>query len=630
VFDFNTGDDMKKIEKKETGRILRVSLFLLFFIGLFFYIRLHINPRLYYQNQETIFFTDGTFFKQALTEPGGFISYIAAFCSQFFLFPWAGALIITFCFFLITLLTKRLLTSVGGPPVPLLFLLPLVFLLMLHNNYQYSLSYTIALISALFFYDVYVRIPAQHLIMRCCCAVILALALYFLTAGPFLLFILLSIIYELYRRHFVIPVILLILAFAGPWLAAKTIYLYPVKDTYFMLLSFREPFQPGFASYAIYIIFPLLSIFAFIFSRFCNREKKTDSSSQKKQADIKNRALILLLQYVIILLLMTGAVFVSFENFDKTMLQASDDLRQAKWYALIHDLTAQDLSSVHMFHYLYRALYHTNRLPYDFFSYPYPANVQDMMFSADIGFATPWVYSDFFWDIGLLNESEHWAFEAMAAQGPTVWILKRLALINILKGENRAAEKFLTNLDNTLFSKKWAQKYRAYLNDPEMIDRDVLLSRIRANMTHEDFITINPNPYASLDHLFENNKKNKMVFEYLCMHDLLNVKLESFMSRLTYLGNYGYAEVPRIFQEAVLAYMYAKKLEKVDLPGRTFSPSMINRFKEFQRIYSKYQNKQTAQQEIEQKFGNTYWYYLIYQYPEQSSSTPTPGAGGKK
>jgi hypothetical protein len=630
VFDFIAGDNMKKTEKKGAERIIRMSLFLLFFIGLFFYIRLHINPRLYYQNQETIFFTDTSFFWDQLTQPGGFVSYIAAFLSQLFIFPWIGTLVVTFCFLFVAFLTRRLLTGVGGPAMPLLFLLPLVFLLMLHNNYQYPLSYTVALIAALFFFDVYVLISIQSPVLRFCCAVLFSLVLYLLTAGPFMLFVLLCVIYELNRRNFIIPVALFILASAVPWIAAKVLYLYTIKDTFFSLLPFWDSYKPAFASYAVYIIFPLLLIFALVYNRFRNRQKQAGSRSAKKPADINRRAVMLLLQYIIILLLMTGAVFVSFDQFDKTMLQASDDLRQGKWYTIIHRLTTQDLSSVHLFHYLYRAMYHTNRLPFDFFSYPYPVNVQDMLFSADIGFATPWIYSDFFWDIGLLNESEHWAFEALAIQGPTVWILKRLALINILKGEKLAAEKFLTNLQNTLFDKKWAQKYAKYLDNPELIKNDVLLSKTRANMTDAEFITINQNPYASLQHLFENNKKNKMVFEYLCMHDLLNVRLESFISRLSYLKNYNYVEVPRIFQEAVLAYMYAKKIQKIDLPGQAFSPNMVNRFKEFQRIYSSYPNKAAAQKEIEQKFGNTYWYYLIYRQPEQPSSTPTPGAGGKK
>ena len=591
-------------------------MLLFFFLALFFYFRFQLNPRLYDLNQETIFFTGSSFFREQMSAPGGPMVYAAAFASQFFIFPEIGALLLVVLFFLLSLGTRRMLQSTGAPEIPFLYLLPLVLLLILHNNYAHELSTTMGVILSVYFYCIYTKISIQDVKIRILGTVLLSVLLYILTAGPFLLFAGLVIILEAARRNFFIPALMLALALLLPWIASKILYLYSVKSACLAVLPFAEHYRPAFAPYAFYLLFPSLLIFSLAYRHFY---------ANSGSGSVKVRK-IFLLHYALIILVTAGAAVLSFDRFNRAMLQMSDDVRRDKWHSVIADARSQELVSKHFFHYYYRALYHTNRLPYDFFAFTYPEGIEDMLFSESIGFYTPWVYSDFFYDIGLLNESQHWAFEALTIQGPTVWVLQRLTLINILKGEKSAAAKFLGHLEKTLFYKGWARHYREVLDNPSMIDQDPVLYRARMNSSQQDFITHNKDPYSAVESLFLRNKDNKMAFEYLCVYDLVSGRLESFADRLRFIDNFGYRDFPRLFEEGLLLYMYTKKLEKFDLGRKQINRNTYNRFMDFQQTYARYRgDKNAAFKEMEAKFGPTYWFYMVFQGPGSKSSAQEPG-----
>ncbi len=72
-------------------------------------------------------------------------------------------------------------------------------------------------------------------------------------------------------------------------------------------------------------------------------------------------------------------------------------------------------------------------------------------------------HSDLFFDLGLINESEHWACEAIAAKGDTAWNLQRLVLVNLMTGKRDIAAKYLAMLHRTMWHRNWAEEYQKYL-----------------------------------------------------------------------------------------------------------------------------------------------------------------------
>ena len=87
----------------------------LVFCSLFYlYIRLWVDPLLLYHVQEPPFFFGWNFFADLAAYPGGLSEYLSSFLSQFYFFPWFGALCITAIVGLICLCTRTYITALGG------------------------------------------------------------------------------------------------------------------------------------------------------------------------------------------------------------------------------------------------------------------------------------------------------------------------------------------------------------------------------------------------------------------------------------------------------------------------------------------------------------------------------------
>jgi hypothetical protein len=65
------------------------------FVGIFLFFRFGVDPRLIYHVQEPPFISDLQFFLPFSKYPGGMVWYAGAFLTQFYQFPWAGAIVIT-------------------------------------------------------------------------------------------------------------------------------------------------------------------------------------------------------------------------------------------------------------------------------------------------------------------------------------------------------------------------------------------------------------------------------------------------------------------------------------------------------------------------------------------------------
>jgi hypothetical protein len=80
-------------------------------------------------------------------------------------------------------------------------------------------------------------------------------------------------------------------------------------------------------------------------------------------------------------------------------------------------------------------------------------------------------------------------------------------------------------------------------------------------------------------------------------------------------------KIPRHVQEALM--VNAALTPKFDLSQlkKIVHPLNFNRFVEYEQIFHKYGgNKNSAQQYLKIRFGDTYWYYLMFVKPSSRQS----------
>ena len=76
---------------------------------------------------------------------------------------------------------------------------------------------------------------------------------------------------------------------------------------------------------------------------------------------------------------------------------------------------------------------------------------------------------------------------------------------------------------------------------------------------------------------------------------------------------FGYARIPRVFEEAILFYNNAKQTH-IDLHGREISTESRERFADFLEVlFGRHKgNKSEAYDELANNYGDSYFFYCVY------------------
>ena len=168
--------------------------------------------------------------------------------------------------------------------------------------------------------------------------------------------------------------------------------------------------------------------------------------------------------------------------------------------------------------------------------------------------------------------------------------LVRLARVNLISGEDAAAQKYLDLLGKTLFYGKWARSMMPGRQDEATRAQ---LDAARANLVRTDFVHHSDVPRSVLLSLLEANPSNRVARNYLLCFDLMRYDLEEFMQ------DYAPDMIPaRIYHEAVLIWLSQHdRLTDAELARYGVDAATVDRMNRFGRAPGKYRN--------------TYWYYYM-------------------
>ena len=260
-----------------------------------------------------------------------------------------------------------------------------------------------------------------------------------------------------------------------------------------------------------------------------------------------------------------------------------------------------------------RALYHTGHLCDEMFSMTQLFGSDGLFMVESMRGHFALQHSDLFFDLGIINESEHWAYEAITANGDTAWNLQRLVLIYLMEDKRDIAEKYLTMLQKTIWHNAWAAQHHKYLSDSKGFWAHPQFRYLKSTMPQSDFLVSPTEPELSLEQLLENTK-NKMAFEYFMAYCLLEGQVGRFIKHLHRLNYFDYPKIPRHFEEAILIYNQLTGGKDIALPGKEISVETIRKFDDFNKIMAKHKkNKQAARRELN-KYRDTYWFYGLFYY----------------
>lgn len=619
---------------KSSGRLLQSFLF---FVLFYLYFLVYVDLRLLYHGAGIItnfpvFYKGRAFFLPFLSYPGGPVEYLSAFLSQLFYLSWAGALVVTVQAWLLSVCMDYLLRAAKLSPVRLVcYLLP-VLLLVVYSRYAYHFDTTMALLIALLFTCLYLRITLSRPATLSCLStfIFLSVILYYLAGGAFLLYAAVCAIYELIiKTRWKISLLYLLLAAAVPYIMGLFVFRVSIIDAFcnslpfsWKILYYEARKREVTVVYLMYLL-PPSALFVFgllriLWQRFYTAENRLAKKQRKKSSGFlsntfswysRSPKLKWAVESVLLLAVAGGVVFFCRDENIRTRFKVDYYAYHKMWPELLTS-AQNNPEDPFVAQAIDRALFNVGRLGYDMFSWPQNS---DYLILSDKKYK--WMYwqiSDLFLDLGVVNMAENALTECLEGLGGRPMVLQRLALVNMVKGNLGSARIYLGALSKTLFHAGWANSYLDRLQIDPNLAGDEYIQHLRSLCLDKDVPIYALYKEKTLLWLLEKNNKNRMAFEYLMAWYMLNKNLGKFVLNLERLRDFGYHELPTHYEEAALIYIYGtnKPLDLSDYPP---SAKKRQQIEDFSRILNSYgKNKQAASDELARKYRNTYFYYYMY------------------
>ena len=508
-----------------------------------------------------------------------------------------------------------------------------ILLLVPYCQYTYHFGTTFALLVALFFICLYLRIAPKGQIAALPTFLITSLILYVIAGAAYLLFALFCAIHEvLFKRRWLPGAACTLLAVIIPYVVGVLILDVSIIDAFSNVLPFSWKTlhyeilnTTALTLYLLYLLIPFATLAIGLWRALAEaRSAKTSNrKAHKTHAKIFSRhAARPAVRYAIqtcLLFAIAGIVVFFFYNKKRKVVFEVDYCAYHRMWPELLDASRRYPTDYFVVYAANRALYHTGRLTSDLFSYY--QNPDTLLLTARDHSKEYWKKFDTYIDLGRINMAEHLLTESLEKFGPRPMILKRLALINMVKGNIGAARIYLSALSKTLWDADWANNYVERLDSDPGLSKDKYIQRLRSMIVDKnyDFSRLNINV---LSDLLEKNNQNQMAFEYLMAQYLLTKQLDKLVRNLDRLDDFDYPQIPRLYEEAVLLYT-SHNQKPVNLKGRQISPRTHQRAQGFSDIFLTLHsggNMATARDrpdrlvafgKLANSYGDSYFFYFF-------------------
>lgn len=227
-----------------------------------------------------------------------------------------------------------------------------------------------------------------------------------------------------------------------------------------------------------------------------------------------------------------------------------------------------------------------------------------------------------YYQYGMLNYCNRLCMEMGVEFGFRTEDYQLLVNCALLEGDKPLARKYINILKQTIFYSDWAEQAENLLNNPALIAKDAEREPI-THMLHYDNMLGGDNGYTEsflMTRLVRSTYKDDPIFqEQTLLASLFTKDIKQFWYHF-----YDYADlhpnqhIPRYYQEA--AYLYGKLEDNPEIETMPFDESVKSSYESFMTAASNYDNQtvEVCREGLYPLFGDTYYYdyYMMKELPE--------------
>ena len=227
-----------------------------------------------------------------------------------------------------------------------------------------------------------------------------------------------------------------------------------------------------------------------------------------------------------------------------------------------------------------------------------------------------------YYQYGMLNYCNRLCMEMGVEFGFRTEDYQLLVNCALLEGDKPLARKYINILKQTIFYSDWAEQAENLLNNPALIAKDAEREPI-THMLHYDNMLGGDNGYTEsflMARLVRSKYTDDPIFqEQALLASLYTKDIKQFWYHFHhYVALHPNQHIPRYYQEA--AYLYGKLAEDPTVDTMPFDESVKSSFESFMTAASNYDNQtvEVCREGLYPLFGDTYYYdyYMMKKLPE--------------
>ena len=573
--------------------------------------------------EKNLFLCSLLFFKEQLVVPGGMLTWLGTFFTQFLYLPWLGVLMLCGWWWLLMWLIKRTFRITNRwsilmlIPVALLLLTNMdmgywIYMLKLRGHFFISTIGTTAVVALLW---VFRCLPDKYLYRATYIFVVCALGYPLLGIYGLAAALLMGVWSWRLSSTRTVAVILSVVAvlsiIAIPLFCYRYIYyqinLANIFWTELPLFYITEEYP------AYYIPYYLLALF-FVILAVTYRPDRQSVKPMKK-------LYYLLCQGVIAVLVVAGVYqfWMKDENFHRE-LAMQHRISKCDWTGVLEEAVTQKdepTRAIVMMRNL--ALSRLGRQGNEMFLYKNGSKEYAAPFVMRLMLvAGPLIYYQY----GMLNYCNRLCMEMGVEFGFRTEDYQLLVNCALLENDQPLARKYLGILKQTIFYRDWAEQAGTLLGHPDLIAKDTEREPI-THMLHYKNVLSGDQGYTEsflMKQLARSTYADDPIFQEQCLLATLWTKdIKQFWQRFNdYIKLHPQGPMPRYYQEA--AYLYSMEDDRTDVSRLPFDAIIKDSFERFATSLSNYDglDVEIARKELYPFFGDTYYYdyYTMSNLPE--------------
>ncbi|WP_340114031.1 DUF6057 family protein [Maribellus mangrovi] len=580
----------------KTNFLIRLIPYALLLLFTFLFLYSFTDYIFYYQEKSSLFLVTFSFLTQQLDHPGGFLEYLGKLQSTFYFYPFVGALMVSVEICGIIFLTSRL----GRKLVAERFILvPFIIgslLFFLQTNYQYQTLNNLGILFQLLLFLGIIAIPSKHRWI----SLILVPVTYFLFGSfSYLLLGMLTLFFLLEKSW--LQLLLTWLGLVVFFFLGKEFLFYQTTST---LLVF--PFSITDIGGQL-ILFGMAGLLMVLIPVLGKIHLKSVENLKIRRVGITEFFPFL------ILLLLAVAVFMRVDKKNEHYFHAEKLFYEQKFDELIRFNSRVPTNNKLTLFLNNVALTETGRLGDSFFKFRQSPDGSTLFLKWEnigqfIRFGGYYYYA-----VGIVNEAQRWAYEYTVIYGYTPETIKMLIKTELIKGNYKTAEKYISILEKSVFYKKEAYNFRKFLNNDEAVLADKELGAKKRIDTQLDFFVKSDEPWLNLLPVLEADSTNRIALEYEMAWLMLQKDMKGIIELLPSMERAGFKRIPKNVEEAVVTYKLLRVGEMPVLNTLQIDPKTEQRFQRYYQIFQQNQRNKLQAQSALREFADTYWYYVFFE-----------------